>query len=90
VPELQYNGELKEILQRLAKIEQQISDLPVYDAKIAAVLVEKVANLEVNREMCDRRYKDLEAQIAGDRRVMFGISATVSAVLMAIKWAIVK
>lgn len=46
MPEMQYNGELKEILQRLARIEQQITDLDIPDPVACALHASDLVELK--------------------------------------------
>jgi len=77
------NGELKEILQRLARIEQRMDDLAMPDATKCAVHGHQISEIRGD-------VKELKSQVTMDRKITVGVSAVTAAILVALKWAFLK
>lgn len=78
MPQVQYNGEIKEIRERLARIEQKLDDMPRYDVAQCAMHDRDISTT-------GERLEIVEAQVRSDRRITVAVSALVSATLIGIK-----
>jgi hypothetical protein len=83
VPEVKYNGEIQEIMVRLARIEQKLDDAPLHKIHDVPLVKEKMAGLS-------ERVGKVETQVAGDRKITVGVSAVTAGILLALKWVFVK
>ena len=71
MPEIKYNGEIQEIMVKLARIEQKLDDIPVND-------VHRIRDLS-------KKVEDLARQVAADRKVTVSVSAVVAGLMLAFK-----
>lgn len=78
MPEIKYNGEIQEIMVKLARIEQKLDDIPVHDVHKIATFNDKVREIS-------KKVDGLAAQVAADRKVTVGVSAVVAGLMLAFK-----
>ena len=71
MPEIKYNGEIQEIMVKLARIEQKLDDIPVND-------VHRIRDLS-------KKVDALARQVAADRKVTVSVSAIVAGLMLAYK-----
>ena len=77
------NGEIREILQRLTRIEQRMDDLAIPDATRCAVHGHQISEIRGD-------VKELKSQVTMDRKITVGVSAVTASILVALKWAFLK
>ena len=83
MPEVKYNGEIQEIMVRLARIEQKLDDAPLHKIHDVPLVKERLCGL-------GERLGKVETQVAGDRKITVGVSAITAGIIIALKWVLVK
>ena len=83
MPETKYNGEIQEIMVRLARIEQKLDDAPLHKIHDVPLVKERLCGL-------GERLGKVETQVAGDRKITVGVSAITAGIIIALKWVLVK
>lgn len=76
-------AEAKEILQRLARIEQRLSDIGLPDRATCAVHSRILENME-------RRMSGVEAQVGKHNLISASIGAVAAGVVLALKYVVTK
>ena len=84
------NGEIRDIIQRLARIEQQLLDWPRPDASVCAVHGQRLLANEARLNKVERSQDDIKDTI-GKRNMVAGvISASVTGLIFMVKYMVGK